>query len=223
MKPSLTALTFLVTLLVAPPGRAEETSHPQAIIAGEVETPTRFDIEKGSTLGAVFDHIAKPLPMGSTRMVLVSRNGKTRILELTNSRDFAVNAEDIVEICTKSIVDEGFDQDEPLPCQNPAAALQKIASLEDKRWKTLKNWRSGRAGIEFRSLEGNGKDGGIWVFVNEASEETLKYVVAQHSESPWPKGSRGVLVTTSYLASHPNPFGQLVIDRIRHTIGPAAP
>ena len=73
-------LPVIAAIIFPSAGLAEvgDPTPPQAVIAGEVENPGRFDLAKASTLGEIFSIITKPLAMGDTKRISVYHDGTRR-------------------------------------------------------------------------------------------------------------------------------------------------
>lgn len=144
---------------------------PQAAIAGEVETPARFELAKAATLGAIFSEVTKPLRMGATRRIRLYRNGACRMYDLKTSGDVALIAGDVIEVPTKGIYEgQGEAQDwvTTVSCEDAETFIERVANLKSDLWKVGRNWHDGIEGIEFRPIGESGQHGGVWVFVRPA-------------------------------------------------------
>jgi len=187
---------IVALLTILPRCWAEEgvRSTPQAIVAGEVENPGRFELTKAATISAIFSQVTKPFAMGDTSRIRHYRNGTRRDYDAKRFGDVTVNDADIIEVPAKFIY-EGQREDETnrFLCGNADRLMTQLSKLKNKLWEVRTNWREGLEGIEFRPTGKEGVNGGVSVFVRTLSPAELATTANQKEASQF-KNSQAVVV-----------------------------
>ncbi len=217
-------LPFIIALLLPLRcfGELSPAASPQAIIAGEVVNPGRFELAKAATLSAIFSEITKPFAMGAKSRIRIYRNGKFQTYDLKEFGAVTLNGGDVIEVPIKYVYEgQGEVQDRVATafCADTKEFLGRIAMLKSDLWTVHANWREGIEGVEFRPTGTIGEHGGISVFVRAARATELAPIVNPTGEEP-SKRSQAVLLfcrdfRTGIVLKTPSEFETTLVARIQ--------